>query len=117
MEIVLSTGLRRTFAEDAADIRIFAEGCESLPYTTYRENVERATYIKFLKRAKNVAVYLECLSKIRGDVSFLLPALKVEIRRALARCEYMPEGGLAGTLRSRLLHVWEDLTALDEGAR
>lgn len=117
METVLSIGLKRTFAEDAANIRIFAEGCESLPYTTYRENAERATYVKFLKHAKNVAVYLECLSKIRGDVSFLLPAVKVEIRRALARCEYMPEGGLAGTLRSRLLYVWEDLASLGEGAR
>lgn len=117
MEIVLSISLKRTFAEDATDIRVFAEGCESLPYTTYRENAERATYVKFLKHAKNVAVYLDCLIHVRGDVSFLLPALKVEIRRALARCKYMPEGGLASTLLSRLLYVWEDLAALDEGAR
>lgn len=117
MEIVLPISLKRTFAEDATDIRTFAEGCESLPYTTYRENAERATYIKFLKHAKNVAVYLDCLSRVRGDVSFLLPAVKVEIRRALARCEHLPDGGLAGTLRSRLLYAWEDLAALDEGAR
>lgn len=115
MEIVLSTGLRRTFAEDAADIRIFAEGCESLPYTTYRENAERATYIKFLKHAKNVAVYLECLSKVRGDVSFLLPAVKVEIRRALAMRGYLSDGGMADRLRSRLLYAREQLEAIDKG--
>lgn len=117
MEIVLSISTKGVLATSAADIRMFAEACESLPYTTYRDSAERATYAKFLKHAKNVAVYLDCLSRVRGDVSFLLPAVKVEIRRALARCEYMPDGGLANRLRSRLLCAQESLAAIDEGAR
>lgn len=117
MEIVLSISTKRAFAECAADIRIFTEGCESLPYTTYRDDAERASYVCFLRRTKNAATCLDALSRFRGDVSFLLPAAKVEIRRALAMCENLSRGGLADGLRSRLLCAWEDLAAIDEGAR
>lgn len=117
MEIVLSIRAKGAIAGDAADIRTFAEGCEALPYTTYRDSAERATYVQFLKHAKNVAAYLDCLSRVRGDVSFLLPAVRVELRRALARCEYLPDGGLANHLRSRLLCAQERITGIDEGAR
>lgn len=117
MEIVLSISTKGAIAGDAADIRTSAEGCESLPYTTYRDSAERATYIKFLKHAKNTAICLDALARFRGDVSFLLPAAKVEIRRALARCEYLPDGGLANRLRSRLLCAQERLEAIDKGER
>lgn len=115
MEIVLSLSAKGALNTSAADIRMFAESCESLPYTTYRENAERATYVQFLKHAKNAAVCLDALSRFRGDASFLLPAIKVEIMRALARCEYLPDGGLASRLRSRLLCAQEQLEAIDKG--
>jgi len=115
MEIVLSLSTKGVLATSAADVRMFAESCESLPYTTYRENAERSTYVQFLKHAKNVAIYLECLSKIRGDVSFLLPAVKVEIRRALAMQGYLLHGGMANRLRSRLLCAQECVEAIDKG--
>ena len=117
MDIMLSSTLKAAIAEDAAAIRVIEEGCESLPYTTYRDGAERATYVQFLKYAKNVVVYLDCLSRVRGDVSFLLPAVKVELRRALIRGEYLPNGGLANALRSRLLCAQERLAAIDEGER
>lgn len=117
MEIVLSVSAKRALSGDAVDIRIFVEACESLPYTTCRESAERSRYVQFLKYAKNTAVCLDALSRFRGDVSFLLPAAKVEIHRALARCECMPDGGLAGRLRSRLLCARERLAAIDEGER
>lgn len=117
MDIALSPMTKAAFAEDAAAIRVIAEGCESLPYTTYRESAERATYVQFLKYAKNVTIYLDCLARVRGDISFLLPAVKVELRRALIRGEYLPNGGLANALRSRLLCAQERLTAIDEGDR
>ena len=117
MEIVLSISAKGALACDAADIRIFAEACESLPYTTYRENAERALYVRFLRHAKNAAICLDSLSRFRGDVSFLLPAVKVEIRRALAMYEYLPNGGVANRLRSRLLCAQERLAAIDEGER
>ena len=117
MEIVLSISAKGVAATSAAEIRMFAEACESLPYTTRRENVERATYVRFLKHAKNAAICLDALSRFRGDVSFLLPAVKVEIRRALALYEYMPDGGLANRLRSRLLCARECVEAIDKGER
>lgn len=117
MDITLSPNLKGAISGDAAVIRIFAEACESLPYTTYRERAERATYVQFLKHAKNVAIYLDTLSRIRGDVSFLLPAVKVELRRALVRCEYMPDGGMHNRLRSRLLCAQERVEAIDGGMR
>lgn len=115
MEIVLSFSAKGALNASAADIRMLAEGCESLPYTTYRENAERSTYAKFLKRAKNAAVCLDALSRFRGDVSFLLPAAKIEIMRALALYSYMPDGGLANRLRSRLLCAQEQMEAIDKG--
>lgn len=117
MEIVLSISAKGVLATSAADVRMFAEGCESLPYTTYRNNAERATYVRFLKHARNAAVCLDALSRFRGDVSFLLPAAKVEIRRALALYNYMPDGGLANQLRSRLLCAQECMEAIDKGER
>lgn len=117
MDIVLSPMLKTAIAGDASGIRVIAEGCESLPYTTYRESAERATYVQFLKHAKNVTAYLDCLSRVRGDVAFLLPAVKVELRRALIRGEYLPNGGLANALRSRLLCAQERLAAIDGGER
>lgn len=117
MDIALSPILKEAFAEDAAAIRVIAEGCESLPYTTYRESAERTTYVQLLKHAKNVTVYLDCLSRVRGDVAFLLPAVKVELKRALVRGDYLPNGGLADALRSRLLCAQERLAAIDEGER
>ena len=117
MEIVLSLGAKGALNTSAADIRTLAEACESLPYTTYRENAERATYVRFLKYAKNVAIYLDCLSKIRGDVSFLLPAVKIEIMRALTTQRYLPDGGMANRLRSRLLCAQEQMEAIDKGER
>lgn len=117
MDIVLSPTLKAAFAEHAAAIRVIAEGCESLPYTTYRDNAERATYVQFLKHAKNVTIYLDCLSRVRGDVSFLLPAVKVELVRALARSNYLPDGGLAGALRSRILAAQERMGSIDGGER
>lgn len=117
MDITLSPMMKAAFAEDAAAIRVIAEGCESLPYTTYRDNAECATYVQFLKHAKNVAVYLDCLSRVRGDVAFLLPAVRFELKRALIRGDYLPDGGLANALRSRLLCAQERLTAIDEGER
>lgn len=117
MEILLTFSTKGAIIGDASDIRTFAEACEALPYTTYRENAERATYVQFLKHAKNVAIYLDALSRIRGDVSFLLPAVRVELRRALVRCEYMPEGGMRNRLRSRLLCAQERLMAIDGGER
>lgn len=115
MEIVLSPNAKGVLATSAADVRTFAEGCEPLPYTTYRENAERVAYVKFLKHAKNAAIYLDCLSRIRGDVSFLLPAVKVEIRRALAMQEYLLHGGMANQLRSRLLCAQECVEAIGKG--
>lgn len=115
MEIVLSISVKGVLATSAADVRMFAEGCESLPYTTYRENAERSTYVKFLKRAKNAAICLDALSRFRGDVSLLLPAAKVEIMRALALYSCMPDGGLANRLRSRLLCAQECVEAIDKG--
>lgn len=115
MEIVLSLSTKGVLSTSAADVRMFAEGCESLPYTTYRDSAERATYVQFLKHAKNVAIYLECLGKIRGDVSLLLPAVKVEIMRALALYSYMPDGGIAKRLRSRLLCAQECVEAIGKG--
>ena len=53
MEIVLSLSAKSALSTSAADIRMFAEGSESLPYTTYRENAECATYVRFLKHANN----------------------------------------------------------------
>lgn len=117
MEIVLSLNLKGAITGDSADIRILAEGCESLPYTTYRDDAERSTYVRFLKHAKNAAVCLDALSRFRGDVSFLLPAVKVEIRRALAMQGYLPDGGMANRLRSRLLCAQERMEAVDEGMR
>ena len=117
MEIVLSISAKGTIATSSADIRTFAEACESLPYTTYRENAERATYVKFLRHAKNAAVCLDALSRFRGDAPFLLPAVRVEIRRALALYNYMPDGGLANRLRSRLLCAQECVEAIDGGER
>ena len=117
MDITLSPTLKAAIAEDAAAIRVIAEGCESLPYTSYRESAERATYVQFLKHAKNVTIYLDCLSRVRGDVSFLLPAVKVELVRALARSNYLPDGGLANALRSRLLCAQERMEAIDKGER
>lgn len=117
MDIALSPALKSAIAGDASDIRVIAEGCESLPYTSYRESVERATYVQFLKHAKNVTAYLDCLSRVRGDVAFLLPAVKVELKRALIRGEYLPDSGLANALRSRLLCAQERLAAIDEGER
>lgn len=117
MDIALSPTLKAAIAEDAATIRVIAEGCESLPYTTYRGNVERAAYVQFLKHAKNVTIYLDCLSRVRGDVSFLLPAVKVELMRALARSNYLPDGGLANALRSRILVAQERMGSIDEGER
>lgn len=117
MEIVLPLSAKGVLNTSAADIRMFAEACESLPYTTYRENAERATYVRFLKYAKNVAIYLDCLSKIRGDVSFLLPAVKIEIMRALTTQGYLPDGGMANRLRSRLLCAQEQMEAIDKGER
>ena len=117
MEIILPISAKGAFARSAADIRMFAEACESLPYTTYREKAERALYVRFLKHAKNAAICLDSLSRFRGDVSFLLPAVKVEIRRALAMYAYLPDGGLANRLRSRLLCAQECLAAIDEGER
>ena len=117
MDIALSPTLKAASAEDAAAIRVIAEGCESLPYTTYRENAERATYVQFLKHAKNVATYLDAMSRIRGDVSFLLPAVKVELMRALARSNYLPDGGLANALRSRILVAQERMGSIDGGER
>lgn len=115
MEIILSLNMKGVLATSAADVRMLAEGCESLPYTTYRESAERATYVRLLKHAKNAAVCLDALSRFRGDVSFLLPALKVEIMRALALYSYMPDGGLANRLRSRLLCAQECAEAIDKG--
>lgn len=115
MEIVLSLSEKGVLVTSAADIRMFAEGCESLPYTTYREDAERATYVQFLKHAKNAAVCLDALSRFRGDVSFLFPAVKVEIMRALALYNYMPDGGLANRLRSRLLCAQECVEAIGKG--
>lgn len=117
MEILLTFSTKGAIVGDASDIRAFAEACEALPYTTYRENAERATYVQFLKHAKNVAVYLDTLGRIRGDVSFLLPAVRVELSRALVRCECMPEGGMRSRLRSRLLCAQERLMAIDGGER
>lgn len=115
MDIALSPTIKASFAEDAAAIRVIAEGCESLPYTTYRESAERAAYVQFLKHAKNVTAYLDCLSRVRGDVAFLLPAVKVELGRALIRGEYLPSGGLANALRSRILAAQERMEAIDGG--
>lgn len=115
MEIILSLSGKGALNTSAADIRMFAEACESLPYTTYRENAERVTYVKFLKHAKNAAVCLDALSRFRGDVSFLLPAVKIEIMRALATQGYLPDGGMANRLRSRLLCAQEQLEAIDKG--
>lgn len=117
MEIVLSVSAKGAVATSSADIRMLAEACEPLPYTTYRDNAERATYAQFLMHAKNAAICLDSLSRFRGDVSFLLPAVRVEIRRALALCGYMPNGGLANQLRSRLLCAQERLDAIDKGER
>jgi hypothetical protein len=115
MEIVLSLSAKGVIATSAADVRMLAEGCESLPYTTYRDDAERATYVQFLKHAKNAAICLDALSRFRGDVSFLLPAVKVEIMRALALYSYMPDGGLANRLRSRLLCAQECMEAINKG--
>lgn len=115
MEIVLSISAKGALNTSAADIRMFAEACEPLPYTTYRDAAERATYARFLKHAKNAAICLDALSRFRSDVSFLLPAVKVEIRRALALYNYMPDGGLANRLRSRLLCAQEQLEAIGKG--
>lgn len=115
MENVLSISTKGMLATSAADIRMFAEGCESLPYTTYRDDAERAAYVKFLKHAKNAAICLDALSRFRGDVSFLLPATKVEIMRALALRDYMPHGGLADRVRSRLLCSQECVEAISKG--
>lgn len=115
MEIVLSLSAKGALVTASADVRMFAEGCESLPYTTYRDDAERETYVQFLKHAKNVAICLDTLSRFRGDVSFLLPAVKVEIMRALALHNYMPDGGLANRLRSRLLCAQECVEAIGKG--
>jgi hypothetical protein len=117
MDIALSPTLKAAIAEDAAIIRVIAEGCESLPYTSYRNASERAAFVGLLKHAKNAAIALDALSRFRGDVSFLLPTVKVELRRALVRGEYLPNGGLANALRSRLLCAQERLAAIDEGER
>ena len=117
MEIILSLGAKCALNAGAADIRMLAEACESLPYTTYRERAERATCVRFLKYAKNVAICLACLSEIRGDVSLLLPAVKIEIMRALTTQGYLPDGGTASRLRSRLLCAQEQIEAIDRGER
>jgi hypothetical protein len=117
MEVALSISAKGAIATSSADIRALAEACESLPYTTYRGHAERATYVQFLMHAKNVATYLDTLSRIRGDVSLLLPAVKVELRRALVRCEYMPDGGMHSRLKSRLLCAQERVEAVNGGMR
>lgn len=117
MELALSPTSKAAIAEDAAAIRVIAEGCESLPYTTYRGSAERVTYVQFLKYAKNVTILLDCLSRIRGDISFLLPAVKGELVRALARGKCLPNGGLANALRARLASAQERITAIDRGER
>lgn len=115
MEIVLSLSTKGALATSAADIRMLAEGCESLPYTSYRGCAERATYVQFLKHAKNAAVCLDALSRFRSDVSLLLPALKFEIMRALTLYNCMQDGGLANQLRSRLLCAQECVEAIGKG--
>lgn len=115
MDITLSPNAKGVLVTSAADVRTLAEGCESLPYTTYRGSAERAAYVKFLRHTKNVAIYLECLSKIRGDISFLLPAVRVEIKRALAMQGYLLSGGMANQLRSRLLRAQECVEAINRG--
>nr|DAK51761.1 MAG TPA: hypothetical protein [Caudoviricetes sp.] len=115
MEIALSPNVKGVLATSAADVRTLAEGCESLPYTTYRDVAERATYVRFLKHAKNAAICLDSLSRFRGDVSFLLPAVKVEIMRALAAQGYLLHGGMANQLRSRLLCAQECVEAINKG--
>lgn len=117
MDITLSPTLKAGIAEDAAAFRVIAEGREPLPYTIYRDRAERAAYAQFLGHAKNATIYLDCPSRVRGDVSFLLPAIRAELKRALIRGDYLPDGGLANALRSRLLCAQERLTAIDEGER
>ena len=117
MEITLSLSAKGVLAASAADVRTLAEACESLPYTTDRENAERVAYVRLLKHVKNVAIYLDCLSRIRGDVSSLLPAVKVEIKRALAMQGYLLHGGMANQLGSRLLCAQECVEAINKGER
>nr|DAN94564.1 MAG TPA: hypothetical protein [Caudoviricetes sp.] len=71
MEIVLSLNMKAVLATSAADVRMLAEGCESLPYTM----------------------------------------------RALALYSYMPDGGLANRLRSRLLCAQECMEAINKEER
>lgn len=115
MEIALSPSTKVALSSDAASIRIYAEGCESLPYVSYRGTPERAAFVAFLKHAKNAAVCLDVLSRFRGDVSFLLPAVKVEIRRALAGFEYIGHCVLAERVRGCILEAQARLEAIDEG--